>query len=281
MNQLIFRSFRFGILFVCILVMGFQASSQTQGKLLILGGGEIPSPMMNTILSMSGLMQGGYGVVLTVPGAGDSCHSKTLKQFPTRKVKMTCLEFASWDLNNQVKIDSLRQAKLIFIGGTDQARFMKVVGKTAVQEAIIFAYNSGAMIIGNSAGASLVGKWMITGTELKHKNNTGGCKSLESDNVEVSSGLGLVGNFIFEPHFLKKMRMNRLLTVAIEHPELICVGIDEGTALLIDGNKATVMGENQVVFISNPKKDKRDMNGNLGVMGINLSVYLSGDQVSF
>ena len=39
---------------------------------------------------------------------------------------------------------------------------------------------------------------------------------------------------IIDQHFIKRKRLNRLVSVCIENPENICVGIDESTAILVE-----------------------------------------------
>ena len=74
--------------------------------------------------------------------------------------------------NNQDKswLDSLSKAKLIFITGGDQSRFMKVVLNTPIYAAIHQAYQNGATVAGTSAGAAVMSKNMITGKQLLDTN---------------------------------------------------------------------------------------------------------------
>ncbi|MBK7093529.1 MAG: hypothetical protein IPH57_00115 [Saprospiraceae bacterium] len=47
--------------------------------------------------------------------------------------------------------------------------------------------------------------------------------------------------------------MNRLMAASLENLTK-CVGIDESTAIVVEGNKFRVTGENQVIVLRNPKK---------------------------
>jgi cyanophycinase len=57
----------------------------------------------------------------------------------------------------------------------------------------------------------------------------------------------------------------------------MCVGIDESTAILVDGNKATVYGSNQVVVLRNMSAEKKVHNGLLGASNLRLDIYLPGE----
>jgi cyanophycinase len=49
------------------------------------------------------------------------------------------------------------------------------------------------------------------------------------------------------------MRMNRLITVVLDHPEQAGIGIDESTAILVEnGRVATVYGGYQVIALRHP-----------------------------
>ncbi len=70
--------------------------------------------------------------------------------------------------------------------------------------------------------------------------NTGEYRSIEANNDEISRGLGLLEHAIIDQHFIKRMRMNHLIAAAIENPEELLIGIDESTAILVDGDVAHV-----------------------------------------
>lgn len=177
----------------------------------------------------------------------------------------------------QSQIDSIVKAKLIFITGGDQTRFMKVVGKGPVYKAIHDAYKNGSTIAGTSAGAAVMSKKMITGNALKHNEYTGKYPTIEPENIEITEGLGLAATLIVDQHFIKRQRMNRLISVVLENPGEVCVGIDESTAIVVTGNSFTVAGENQVIVIRNPAKSKKIQHNLMGGRGLQLDVLLPGE----
>ncbi|HBH23507.1 MAG TPA: cyanophycinase, partial [Cytophagales bacterium] len=78
------------------------------------------------------------------------------------------LHFEKGSIPDPVRLDSIRNAKLIYISGGDQNRFMETVKGTEIEKAISEAYKSSVLIAGTSAGAAVMSKMMITGNELKH-----------------------------------------------------------------------------------------------------------------
>ncbi len=73
---------------------------------------------------------------------------------------------------------------------------------------------------------------------------------ITADNVELTPGLGLFRGVIVDQHFVARQRYNRLISVVLEHPELLGVGVDEETAVWVrpDGT-FKVLGEGWVVVL--------------------------------
>jgi cyanophycinase len=88
-----------------------------------------------------------------------------------------------------------------------------------------------------------------------------------------------VENAIIDQHFVKRSRHNRLISAVAEHPEILGIGIDESTAILVDKDTAEVVGVSQVLVFknTNPKIDTSE-NGLLGTKGIVLDIYLPGEK---
>ncbi len=249
------------------------------GTLFIVGGGKISPEMIDKMIMESGLDKGGYGIIL--PMSSEEPDSAIVEHKPGF-VSQGCsnifgVQFKKGEPWSDEKIDSIRNASLVFISGGDQSRFMSVIEGTPVKEAIREAYSKGSMIAGTSAGASLMSKKMVTGNELKYPENTGTFNSMEAQNVEMISGLGLLETVIIDQHFIKRKRLNRLISMCIENPDLLGIGIDEATAIFVDGNKATVYGVNQVVVVDNSNAEKKFENGLLGVKNLKLGVFLPGE----
>src|SRR5690606_8351769 len=78
------------------------------------------------------------------------------------------------------------------------------------------------------------------------------------DNAETEEGLGLVEDLVIDQHFIARSRYNRLISVLADHPDLICVGIDESTAIVVKGKSFRVVGESQVVVLSDPELTKAE-----------------------
>jgi cyanophycinase len=250
-----------------------------KGKLLIIGGGSRPDAIVTRLIKESGIDKGGYGVILPMSSAGqDSSVYYAGQQFIAQGItSIRGVFFTKADQITQQKTDSVRNARLIYITGGDQVRFMGIVGGTPVEAAISDAYKQGATISGTSAGAAVMSRIMITGNQLKHQEYTSTFSSIEEKNIETSRGLGLIDNVVIDQHFLVRSRHNRLISAVIEFNNVMGIGIDEATAILVINKDAEVIGDSQVIVLTNPGQSKRSSNGRLGGKDLRMTVYLPGD----
>jgi len=282
-NYAMKNTFRITILIAMLLISLCPSAfcqGKTSGKLFIIGGGNRTAAMMNELVDLAGIRSSSYAYILPMASATpDSSIIWTKEDFAgTGAKKVTGFNFQRGVSLPKVQLDSLKNARLIFISGGDQDRFMSVVLNTPVMDAIHQAYKNGAVIAGTSAGAAVMSKKMITGNQKKHPEIESGFVSMEPDNVEIKEGLGFLTDVIIDQHFIKRQRLNRLVAASIENPEQLCVGIDESTAIVVDGDYATVTGISSVVVIRNNSKFKKIENGLLGTEGLQLSVYLPGQK---
>lgn len=259
----------------------FIANAQNKGNLFIIGGGNRSDKLMKEMLQTANLKPSDYIIVLpmasTIPDSGFKSISAQLKKIGGHLVKN--FNFSKHDVNDKKWIDSLSSAKLIYILGGDQSRFMKAVLNTPVYDAIHKAYNNGSTVAGTSAGAAVMSKYMITGNQLLDTVYKETFNKLWDKNIEFEEGMGLLQNTIIDQHFLKRNRYNRLISALAAHPDLICVGIDESTAIIVHGNNATVAGDSQVIRLAEPKDLTKTNKGLLKFNQIKFGVFTAGDVI--
>ncbi len=260
----------------------FAQKASALGKLIIIGGGSRPDAMVERIIEEAGLRQGGYAVFLPMSSSEpDSSVYYAKQQFLQKGItSLFGLNFKKDEKYSSLKIDSIRHAKLIYITGGDQNRFMDVVLGTEIEKAIHDAYKNGSTISGTSAGAAVMSKIMITGNELKHPEYASTFQTIEAENIETKQGLGLLTNVMVDQHFIIRSRHNRLISAVIEFPDTKGIGIDESTAILVKGNEAEVLGDSQVIIYENPKRSKIIKDGKLGAQQLVMTILLPGEKFS-
>ncbi|WP_316827103.1 cyanophycinase [Pedobacter miscanthi] len=271
----------FFIVWLAAFSLSVSAQVSPKGDLFIIGGGDRSDALMKEMLNTAALKTNDYIIVLPmaseVPDVGFGAISTQLKKLDNRTIRN--FNFSKHDVNDKKWIDSLTGAKLIYILGGDQNRFMKSVLNTPVYTAIHKAYQNGATVAGTSAGAAVMSKYMITGKQLLDTVYKETFNKLWDKNIEFAEGMGLLQNTIIDQHFLKRNRYNRLISALAAHPDLVCVGIDESTAIIVHGNKATVAGESQVIRLSNPKDLKKTDKGLLKFKQAEFGIFTAGDVI--
>ncbi|WP_316771715.1 cyanophycinase [Pedobacter frigiditerrae] len=270
-------------LIVISFVITITAQAQNaKGSLFIIGGGDRSDELIKQLVATSNFKANDYIIVLPmaseIPDTGFKYISLQLKKQVNLTIKN--FNFSKHDVNDKKWIDSLAGAKLIYILGGDQNRFMKAVLGTPVYTAIHKAYNNGSTIAGTSAGAAVMSKYMITGKQLLDTVYKETFNKLWDKNVEFAEGLGLLQNTIIDQHFLKRNRYNRLISSLAAHPDLVCVGIDEGTAIIVHGNKATVAGDSQVIRFAVPKGLQNTSKGLIKFSNAEFGVFTAGDVIA-
>jgi cyanophycinase len=264
----------------CLLFPDCTNKNETiNGTLFIIGGGNRTDKMMKELVDLSGIRNEGYMYVLPMASSvPDSAIIWAREDFMAAGISIVPgYNFRQGETPPKPQLDSLRNARLIYISGGDQSSFMSVVLNTPLMDAIHEAYRKGSVISGTSAGAAVMSKKMITGNQKKHPEADAGFVTIEADNIEITEGLGLLKNVIIDQHFIKRQRLNRLVAASIENPDEFCIGIDESTAIIVKGKNVRVTGAGQVISIRNPGAVRRVQNGLLGTDNLQINVYLPGE----
>jgi cyanophycinase len=265
----------------CLLFFHLSITAQN-GKLFIIGGGDRSRQLMQTLIATAGMKMGDYAVVLPMSSEYPDTSFYYFREDydPVCKNLIVCFNFTKQTSENKSWLDSLERARLIFITGGDQARFMNIVLNTPIYRAIHKAYKNGATIGGTSAGAAVMSKYMITGNQLTDTSYSSTFPVVHDNNVEIKEGLGLLSSAIIDQHFIVRSRYNRLLSAIAKYPSLPCIGIDEATAIIVRGNKVKVAGESQVIVLKHPEQVKITSRGLIKLKDLQFSIYTEGDEFS-
>jgi cyanophycinase len=266
--------------FLLLLVAGLPAQAQL-GKLFIIGGGTRSAELMQDLVATASLGPHDYVVVLPMASAEPQAAflgiAQQLRAATRRPIVSLNLAQPVAAARRRQQLDSLRRARLIFIAGGDQDRFMRVVAGTPAEAAIRGAYAGGATVAGTSAGAAVMSRHMITGHELLPDTTYHETfQKLRAGNIEFKPGLGLLDSVIVDQHFIRRSRYNRLISALAAYPGFTCVGIDEGTALVVQGRTARVAGVSQVIRLARPVQ-LRVTGDLLRMQDAELSIYGAGD----
>jgi cyanophycinase len=138
--------------------------------------------------------------------------------------------------------EMLRSASGIFLGGGDQVHLVATLGGSRAEKAIRHAYAEGAVICGTSAGAAALTETILAGGEPDDYG--------EMIDLHLGPGFGLLGfRAVIDTHFAQRRRLQRLFMVVAQNPELMGLGIDEDTAIVVQGHLGEVVGKGSVTFV--------------------------------
>jgi cyanophycinase len=269
-----------GLVLFCCQPASAQKQSTAKGKLFIIGGGGRSPALMRSLVTTSAFRANDYAVVLPMSSESPDTAFYYFKADlePVCKNAIVNFNFTKDRVNDKNWLDSLEHARLIFITGGDQDRFMKVVLNSPVIAAIHKAYRSGATIGGTSAGAAVMSKYMITGNQLTDTTYYSTFRKIVDNNIEFKEGLGLLVPVIIDQHFVARSRYNRLLSALAKYPSYLCIGIDEATAIIVQGNRIRVTGGSQVIVLRNPEQLKITAGGLIKMKDLKFSIYTAGDE---
>jgi cyanophycinase len=68
--------------------------------------------------------------------------------------------------------------------------------------------------------------------------------------MHLGPGFGMLGfRAVIDTHFSQRRRLQRLFMVVAQNPDLMGLGIDEDTAMVVRGELAEVVGQGSVTFV--------------------------------
>jgi len=171
-------------------------------------------------------------------------------------------------------VSQIADADGIFITGGDQTRLMACLWESPAFQALHRAFFvNGACVGGTSAGAAVMSRHMLAlGAPTP---------SPQKDTVSTDIGLGFVANAIVDQHFSQRHRLSRLLSALAQRPDLLGVGIDEDTALIIEPNQSVeVVGKGSVTLVDprrlSTNRETIDDGDKLEMLGLQLHLLPAG-----
>ena len=258
-----------------------EASAPPHGHLFIVGGGDRDEPLMRRFVELAAASGTGRIVVFTMASG------VPLEVGPETVAEFTALGAADAVFHQLTRDEALDPASValldgaggIWFSGGDQSRLTAALLDTPLHARLDELYRSGAVIGGTSAGAAVMSGIMITGDEKRQAGEGREWSTIEAENVVTARGFGFLPGAIVDQHFVARRRHNRLLSLVLENPALIGLGIEESTAVLVspDG-RFEVLGANQVlVYDARRASMTRTASGRLGACGMTLHILVPGD----
>jgi cyanophycinase len=226
-----------------------------KGSLVIVGGGGMPADVTKKFIELAG---GPDALIVVLPtanpdplplgGAGEGgffkrAGAKNVISLPGRTLSA---------VDDPKTLEVLKRAGGVWFGGGRQWRFVDAYEGTKMEPEFRAVLERGGVIGGSSAGASIQGYYMCRGSPLGNLDIM--CEGYER-------GLGFLPGVGIDQHFTQRKRFADMTSFVKTYPQLLGIGLDEATAIVVRGHVADVMGAGQAHFYDAKKpveKDKAD-----------------------
>ena len=202
--------------------------------LIIIGGGEdkkTDRKILKKIIEVSGGENAKIGIITTAtsqPMAVGLEYENIFYDLGAKKVSTIPIVDRKHS-NIKAPLDEILNYDCLFFTGGDQLKISSIIGGTYFHDIIYEFYSQGKVLAGTSAGASMMSHIMIVeGSDEEAPMKV---------TINLAPGMGLIKDVIIDQHFNQRGRIGRLLAGVAQNPQILGIGIDEDTAIIVEDNR--------------------------------------------
>ena len=248
------------------------------GHLVIIGGGHRPASVTQRFIQLAGGENGARLVVISLASEDvDATAQKTVEEFKALGVSHVEALPAAPDEAAR----TLREANSVYLTGGDQQRLVDQMARLKAISSLQQVWRRGGVIAGTSAGAAVMSARMITGEERGLPTEDERFRSIQVGRIATTNGFGFLTNAIVDQHFIVRKRSNRLFSAVLEQPQLLGIGIDESTAVIVGPDLlCQVLGDHNVMLIDarHTRHVHTDADAHLAATDLRVHLLVSGDR---
>lgn len=212
-----------------------------KGSLIIVGGGFIGADITNRFIENAG---GKDAKIVVIPTAGGQASYDNDVRFSKQLRAYGCTNVSVLHTYDKTIADSdkfvlsLKEATGVWFSGGRQWRLVDAYAGTKSEKAFWEVLNKGGVIGGTSAGATIQGSYLARG-------DTNTNQIMMGDHEE---GFSFIKNIAIDQHVLARNRQFDIFDILKNRPELLGVGLDESTAIVVNQNTFEVIGDSNVLI---------------------------------
>ena len=211
-----------------------------KGAVIAAGGGNLGPEVINRFIELAG---GPDALIVFIPTALDPQPANLAEANILRKAgakNLTILHTTDRKIaDSKTFVEPLRKARGVWFGGGRQWRLVDAYLNTRTLRELRRVLARGGVIGGSSAGATILGSYLVRGARS-------GNQIMMAPGYE--QGFGFLRGVAIDQHLLKRKRENDLVGVIRTHPALLGIGLDEGTAIIVQGDRFEVAGRSKVAI---------------------------------
>lgn len=212
------------------------------GSLIIVGGGRLDKSIVQEFIDRAGGVDAPFVIIPTANPGEEWGEKFVAASFLTRAgaKDVTVLHTRDRGVADSTEfVAPLQRAKGVWITGGRQWRLVDSYLNTRTHCELLRVLARGGVIGGSSAGATIQGSYLVRG-------------AVEGNTIMMAKGheegLGFLKTSAIDQHVIARQRENDLAEVIDAHPELLGIGIDEATAIVVTANIFKVIGASRVVI---------------------------------
>ena len=258
-----------------------QSAQKKSGTLIIIGGHEDHNGERVILKEVARRIEGGRLVLATIASHNPDGY---LKKYQASFGDLGIPDVKELYIKDRIeaahrdKISALDDVNAIFFSGGDQLRITSQIGDTPLFERVREIYDNGGVIAGTSAGASMMSETMLVRGRGKTSSRAG--------DLRMAAGLGFMRNVIIDQHFAERGRIGRLIGAVSQNPRVLGIGLDEDTAIVVEGDCFDVIGSGAVYIVdgssvTHSNAAEAEVEAPLSIYDLRLHVLSSGDAFDF
>jgi len=211
------------------------------GTLVIVGGGAGPD-ILKQFVELAGGPEAPLVVIPTAQGARSYDHfhrvAVLFREAAGAKDVVVIHTDDRAEADSEPFVAPIRRARGVWFSGGRQWRLADSYLGTRTHYELDALLARGGVIGGSSAGATIQGSYLARGDTSTNTIMMG----------DHEQGFGFLRNTAIDQHLLRRNRHFDLIEIVEAHPELLGIGIDENTAIVVQGDTFTVMGQGYVLI---------------------------------
>jgi len=219
-----------------------ESQGPANGTLLVIGGGA-SDIFYEKFMELVG---GAEVPIVVIPTAitSDTLTEEDLERFRNSYIEkgfkqVTVLHTRDREeANSKAFVKPIHDAAGIWFSGGRQWRHADSYLNTRTHKAFFKLLDRGGVIAGSSAGATIQGSYLARGDTRKNTIMMG----------DHEEGLAFITNVAIDQHLFARNRQFDMFEILEKRSELLGIGLDEDTGIIVEGDQFTVYGNSYVAI---------------------------------
>ena len=227
-----------------------------KGSLIIVGGGNTDGTgIVEKFIELAGGPDAKFVIVPTA--GGNKASDGTIRAYKDEEIVGRWLKRGLKNVtmlhthdpkvaDTEAFVTALREANAVWFDGGRQWNIVDSYANTLTYREFHKVLERGGVIAGSSAGATIQGEYLVRG-------DTSGAQVVMTAEPNHQEGFKFLRKSAIDQHINARNRWDDLIPVIQKYPNLLGIGLSEGTAIVVKGDTFEVMGKWKVAIHDNQR----------------------------